>query len=84
MSTDTPLNNDPLPGGMLPSLVAGFRTVFVRPVTTAAFWMAVVLPFVHLPLLVTGLETTQTQTAFAALLALNVLAAVVGHHHGAE
>lgn len=54
----------------------------VSPITGAAFWAAVALPFLHLPLLVaTGLSTRSTATAFLVLLALNVVALLVGHPH---
>ena len=67
----------------LPSLPAGDGVSIVetllRPVYQLAFWAAIVLPFLHLPLLATGLET-QTQTvAFVVLLACNAVALVVGH-----
>jgi hypothetical protein len=49
------------------------------PINRVAFWAAVVLPFLHLPMLATGL-TTETQTlAFVVLLVSNVVALVVGH-----
>jgi len=81
MSTDSPLNHD-LPGRLdLPGLTSWLRTAVTRPVTAAAFWLAVVLPFLHLPLLATGLESTQMVTAFVGLLGLNAVALVVGHHH---
>lgn len=54
----------------------------VSPVTGAAFWSAIALPFLHVPLLlVTGLSAQNTTTAFLALLGLNVLALLVGHPH---
>lgn len=54
------------------------------PIHRLAFWAAIVLPFLHLPLLVTGLET-QTQTlAFGLLLACNVVALLVGQPAHAE
>jgi hypothetical protein len=58
---------------------ASLAQVLLWPVHRLAFWAAIVLPFLHLPLLVTGLET-QTQTfAFVVLLACNAVALVVGH-----
>lgn len=54
----------------------------VEPITGVAFWAAVALPFLHLPLLLaTGLSSSGTATAFVALVALNVLALLVGHSH---
>lgn len=52
-----------------------------RPLTGFAFWAAIALPFLHLPLLVTGLETSRMTAAFLVLLGLNVVALVVGHSH---
>jgi len=44
-----------------------------------AFWAAVVLPFLHLPLLATGLDSQSTTLAFVLLVGLNVCALVLGH-----
>jgi hypothetical protein len=52
-----------------------------RTVVSAAFWLAVVLPFVHVPLLVAGIDTPGRLSAYFGLLALNVLCLAVGHHH---
>lgn len=49
-----------------------------------AFWAAVLLPFCVLALLVLGIETTAEYTLFAALVAANVVALVLGHGYGAE
>ena len=54
---------------------------FVRHVEAVAFWSAIALPFLYLPLLFTGLETTQELLAFLGLLGLNLVAFVVGHRH---
>lgn len=55
------------------------------PITGAAFWTAVALPFLHLPLLLlTGLSSRSTTVAFVGLLALNVVALLVGHPHCRE
>lgn len=49
-----------------------------------AFWSAVVLPFLHVPLLVAGLSTPGERHAFTALLVLNAVALYAGHSHGPE
>jgi uncharacterized membrane protein len=54
------------------------------PVIAAAFWTAIVLPFVYLPLLATGLNTTEAQLLFVVLVALNVVMVIVGHSHRPE
>jgi hypothetical protein len=49
-----------------------------------AFWSAIALPFLHIPLLVTGLGDSTTLLAFLALVAVNVVALVLGQPHAAE
>ena len=56
----------------------------LRPLKGAAFWTAVALPFLHVPLLVTGLDSSTTLGAFVALLVLNVVALLVGHPHASD
>lgn len=57
----------------------------LRPVTGVAFWAAIALPFLHVPLLlVTGLSSPGTATAFVALLVLNVVSLLVGHPYSRE
>jgi len=56
--------------------------LLLSPIKRIAFWTAIVLPFLHLSLLVTGLETQSTVLAFVGLVVLNVFALVVGHPHG--
>jgi hypothetical protein len=51
------------------------------PLRFLAFWAAVALPFLYLPLLLGGLDGQQA-TVFLALLALNVVALVLGHEYG--
>jgi hypothetical protein len=54
----------------------------LRPITGAAFWAAIALPFLHVPLLLlTGLSSSSTATAYVVLLAVNVVALLVGHPH---
>jgi len=56
--------------------------LLLSPIKRIAFWTAIVLPFLHLSLLATGLETQSTVLAFIGLVVLNVFALVVGHPHG--
>ena len=58
---------------------ATHRRPLLEPVRGVAFWTAIALPFVQLPLIVSGLERPTTAMAFLALLALNVFALYVGH-----
>lgn len=62
------------------SLQHGARLV-AAPLRFVAFWAAVALPFLYLPLLVGGLNGQET-LAFGSLLAANALALVLGHGHG--
>ncbi|MFB6310762.1 MAG: hypothetical protein ABEH64_06210 [Salinirussus sp.] len=55
-----------------------------RPISGFAFWAAIALPFLHVPLLITGLETARMTAAFMLLLGLNVVALVLGHPYGRE
>ena len=54
----------------------------VRPIEAVAFWSAIALPFLHIPLLLYGLETNGRFAAFVGLLGLNVIAFIVGHRYG--
>ncbi len=56
----------------------------VRPARRLAFWAAIVLPFLHVSLLVSGLESQSMTLAFVALLALNAAAIYVGHPDSRE
>ncbi|WP_435359827.1 hypothetical protein [Haloarchaeobius sp. DFWS5] len=51
----------------------------LAPLRTASFWLAVTLPFAHLSLLASGIETPAETQAFLVLLSLNLLALVAGH-----
>ncbi|WP_152041626.1 hypothetical protein [Salinigranum salinum] len=50
-------------------------------VGVVAFWVAVAVPFFYLPLLSRGLETRGELLVFVALVAVNVVALGLGHHH---
>lgn len=63
--------------GLAPVDVSALPT----PLKAAAFWTAVVMPFVSLGLLASGLESYTGYALLAALLLANVLALVVGHDY---
>lgn len=46
-----------------------------------SFWVAIVLPFLHLPLLAVGPQTRAELVAFFVLLGINILAVTLGHQH---
>ncbi|WIV65746.1 hypothetical protein [Natrialbaceae archaeon AArc-T1-2] len=51
------------------------------PIRFLAFWTAIALPFVYVPLLVRGLENPTVTVAFLTLLVVNSLALYVGHDY---
>lgn len=61
------------------SLREGVR-VLAAPFRVVAFWMAIALPFLYLPLLYRGLSG-QEATVLIGLVALNGLALVLGHDY---
>lgn len=65
----------------LPSRSVASQPALAASIRATAFWVAVVLPFLYVPLLLTGLEGGSTTTAFALLLLANVLALLLGHSH---
>lgn len=54
------------------------------PIEAIAFWSAIALPFLHVPLLFYGLETTGQVITFLGLLTMNVVAFIVGHSYNSE
>lgn len=61
-----------------------FRSIAQRvfdPLRMLGFWSAIALPFLYVPLLATGLETVAQTTVFLALLALNVVALLIGRSY---
>lgn len=61
--------------------VSSIRKTIFTPIRAIAFWIAVVLPFLYVPLLASGLSSAETMNAFFALLAANALALLIGHPH---
>ncbi|WP_277542013.1 hypothetical protein [Haloarcula laminariae] len=56
----------------------------VTPIRGVAFWTAVALPFLYLPLLATGLQSSAVRTAFGALLLANAVSLLVGHSYARD
>lgn len=54
---------------------------FSTPIRFIGFWAAIALPFMYVPLLVTGLDTPGQFQTFFILLALNLTALLLGHRH---
>ena len=56
----------------------------LKPLEVVGFWSAVALPFLYLPLLASGLDSSSVTIAFLALLAANAVTLFVGHPHRRE
>lgn len=78
-STPSALNAERL-ANSISGVLSGYETFF-RPIEAVAFWAAVAMPFVYLPLLLTGIDTGSEQIALAALVALHIVALVVGKRY---
>ena len=66
-----------LPGGA-PVLS---KRVVLAPLSTLAFWSAIALPALYLPLLATGLNTPRELLVFLGLFAVHVLTLLAGQSH---
>jgi hypothetical protein len=53
----------------------------IAPLSALAFWLAIALPALYLPLFVTGLESTHELLTFLGLFALHLLALFGGRTH---
>lgn len=78
MSSPSTTATDALPRNV--RLPAGLA----RPLEALGFWAAVALPFLYVPLLVTGVADRASQVAALLLIGLHVAALVVGHRHHAD
>ncbi|MGB9931456.1 hypothetical protein [Haloarcula amylolytica] len=58
-----------------------FDESLVPAVRGIAFWTAIALPFLYLPLLITGLNSGATRVAFVALVVFNAVTLFIGHAH---
>lgn len=84
MSNPSPVSNDSIaPSSAETEPRHEFHHRFVRslkgPAQFLSFWIAIALPFVHLPLLAQGLGDPTVTLTFAALLVANVFALYAGH-----
>jgi hypothetical protein len=77
---------DASPSRIVQQLLRSLRTAVthVRPLLQAtAFWSAVAMPFLYVPLLLGGLTGAEFSTFFALVL-VNGAVLVLGHGHNAE
>lgn len=58
--------------------------LLAQPVKQLSFWAAIVLPFMHLSLLATGLDSQSMTAAFVGLVALNVCTLYTGRTYGQD
>lgn len=56
----------------------------LRPIEAAGFWAAVGLPFVYMPLVLTGIETPTEQAAVGILIGAHMVALYLGRKYRAE
>lgn len=80
MSTRSLTDHASAGGNAVGGIVSQLPSHHIR---TLAFWIAIALPFLHVPLLLAGVGSPARLQAYLGLLALNVLALRLGHgHHG--
>lgn len=60
--------------------VPGYE-ILLRSIEALAFWAAVVMPFLYVPLLLTGVDAPAERIAVAALVAVHVLVLIVGRRY---
>jgi len=65
----------------LAALYDQYRGVFTTPLEVVGFWSAVALPFLYMPLLLTGISSQAELLTFLGLLVLNLAALLAGHDH---
>ena len=65
------------------STTSGYATL-LKPFEVVGFWSAVALPFLYVPLVVSGPSTAAEQTALAGLVLAHVVALVLGHRHRSD
>jgi len=66
--------------GTVPSISDSLLT----PLRAVAFWTAIALPFLYVPLLASGLESESVRMAFALLVVANIVTLVVGHPYARD
>lgn len=58
--------------------------LILQPLQAVSFWAAVGLPFIYVPLVFRGLETSTVQLTVGVLITLHVLALVLGRQYNAD
>lgn len=70
-------------GGETADASTDARPTLLEPVEAIAFWAAIGLPFLYLPLMVSGPDTTAGWLASLGLVTAHVVALYVGRSHNA-
>ena len=72
----------------LPTPTDGFPDVSVgslaNPLSAVAFWLAIALPVLYIPLLTTGIHGLEELTLFLGVFGLHLLALVAGRSYRRE
>lgn len=84
MSMPPATDQGPTLGGPGHSLGAQLFASLRDGIEAAFFWAAIVLPFLHVPILLAGPDTPTEAVTFLALLCLNAVAIVIGHAYQHE
>ncbi|MDJ1431682.1 hypothetical protein [Halostagnicola sp. A-GB9-2] len=64
-----------------PRALEQYLPSLAKPIRVGSFWLAIVLPFLYVPLLVTGLSSSVETGLFLGLLVLNIVVLYVGHSY---
>lgn len=80
----TPNDNIATIGDRLPEHAVPLLAAIARSLEAVAFWSAIALPFLYVPLLVSGLGTSAQLSAFLTLLALHAFAIIGGYRYNRD
>lgn len=56
----------------------------LKPIEVVGFWAAVTLPFLYMPLLLAGVQTSSEQLAAGGLVVLHVVSLLIGRNHHSD
>ncbi|AFZ72634.1 hypothetical protein [Natronobacterium gregoryi] len=89
MSNHSPLSNESIgPSGTETEQEHDRSSQYLHsvkgPAQFLSFWVAIALPFLHVPLLAQGLGDSSVILTFLVLLAINVVALYLGHGYNQD
>lgn len=79
-----PVHNQPAEDADTTQSFRRLRTLprlIVQPLQFVSFWIAIALPFLHVPLLMTGVSSIDQVIAVAGLVGANLVAIALGHSY---